>query len=471
MIELYVLNKDLVRIDVIDSYKSLIWANRYGKVGDCELYVPATKKAFNTLKKGYYLLRDDDEMICQIKKVELDTDAENGNYLIVTGYDCKRFLDQRVMWGTRNCDGNVEDFIRSFVNQGLGDPSLSARQLKKANGQRLFYLGNKANFKEVTQEQVSYANIGEKVREYCAKYEWGYKVVLSDDALYFLLYKGTDRSDSVIFSDEYENLITTKYVEDDTNIGNVTLVAGEGEGSERSRNVSGYAEGLDRYELYVDARDLSKTIKWSDLKALYPPRPSGVGSIQQRGTSGAYYWVYTMDYIDISIVDNNQLTELKRVYPTGTERTVDGNLYYRVYSVDIADLPSNIMDDGDDVVLRDIVYSVYLLNRGYEKMAEFGSMTSFEGSVSSNVTFIYKEDYFLGDLVTVENEYGISKKARITEVVEVNDENGYSVEPKFEYLESEPESAIIMNYLATENNDYVITENVKKILLDEMEVD
>ena len=434
--DIVVLDKNLERIGLIDYCTSVIWANRYKEVGDCELYVRASNEALNLLRKGYYLTRDDDDMVCQIKKVELDTDAESGNYLIVTGIDVKGFLDQRVIWGTRNCDGNVEDFIRLLVNQSLGDPALSARQMRKANGQRMFYLGYKANFTEVIQEQVSYANIGEKVRDYCAKYGWGNKVVLSDGAFYFSLYKGTDKSNEVIFSDDYENLRATKYAEDDTNIVNVALVGGEGEGSDRTRNVSGYAEGTERYEIFVDAKDISKTITWGDLKALYPTREQGgVGSIQQRGSAGTYYWVYEMDYIDIAIVDANQLTELKAAFPTGTEITKDGNLYYRVYSAEIADLPSNTMDDGDDIVLRDIVYSVYLLNRGYEKMAEFGSIVTFEGSVEPDITFIYKTDYNIGDTVTVENEYGITVTARIVEVVETYDENGYNIEPKFEYME------------------------------------
>ena len=311
---------------------------------------------------------------------------------------------------------------------------------------------------------MSYKNVGEKVREYCAKYNWGYKVILSDNALYFSLYKGTDRSNEVVFSSDFENLQATKYVEDDTNLGNVALVAGAGEGSARSRNVSGYAESLDRYEIYVDAKDLSKTISWGDLKELYPTHDEGgQGSIQQRGTSGYYYWVYEMDYIDIAIVDDNQLTELEATYPTGTRRYVDGNLYYRVYSVDIADLPSNVMSENDDVVLRDIVYSVYLLNRGYEKVAEYGRVTSFEGTVEPNTTFVYKQDYFLGDIVKVKNDYGISVNARIVEVVEVNDENGYRVEPKFEYLQVAQEPEVI-TYLTTENNKYITTENNEKLI-------
>ena len=67
MIELYVLNRNLERIDIIDSYTSLIWANRYDDIGDCELYVEANEKYFELLKPGNYLIRDDDDMVCRIK--------------------------------------------------------------------------------------------------------------------------------------------------------------------------------------------------------------------------------------------------------------------------------------------------------------------------------------------------------------------------------------------------------------------
>ena len=63
----------------------------------------------------------------------------------------------------------------------------------------------------------------------------------------------------------------------------------------------------------------------------------------------------------------------------------------------------------------------------------------------------------MGDLVSVENEYGISMKARIVEVIEVNDENGYSIEPKFEYIPKE--DVKFAGYLMTENSEYILTED------------
>lgn len=463
MKDIFVLDQNLNQIGIIDTYKSCIWANRYKETGDCELYVEATTEKMNLLAKGNYLIRNDDEMVCQIKKIELDTDTENGNYLIVTGHDVKKFLDQRVLWGTSSVDGNVEDYLRDIVNRTLGNPNLSARQLKKANGQRLFYLGDKANFTEITTEQNSYDNVGELVREKCQKYNWGYKVILSDNNLYFKLYKGTNRSNSVIFSDDFENLKATKYIEDDTNLGNVALVAGEGEGSDRARNVSGYAEGVDRYEIYVDAKDISRTITWGELTNMYPTTDQG-GHGYIYTTSPQQAITYKMDIIDIQIVDDNQLTELKIAYPNGKVITKESNTYYQIYDVIIADLTSDSPASGDSVILRDVVYAVYLLNRGYEKLSEYGSTKSFEGSVEPNVTFKYKKDYFLGDEVTVQNEYGISVKARIVEVVEVDDDNGYSVEPKFEY--NSGVNIPMTKYLTSEVGEKITTENTKYIVIE-----
>ena len=87
--DIYVLDGNLSLIYIIDTYKSCIWANRYYNVGDCEVYLPARPELMGILVKGNYLVRTDDDMVCRIKRIELDTDAENGDYLIVTGKTAK----------------------------------------------------------------------------------------------------------------------------------------------------------------------------------------------------------------------------------------------------------------------------------------------------------------------------------------------------------------------------------------------
>ena len=424
--EMYVLNQNLEPIGIIENYKSCIWANRYKEVGDCEIYIEATNDNLKLFQKNNYIIRDDDDMVCRIKKIELDTNNENGNYLIITGYDVKDFADQRIIWETMNCDGLVEDFIRDMIDKSLCSNTYINRKLVMPNGNQLLFLGARSGLIEKTQEQISYKNIGEKIREYCTNFGWGYKVIYVNNHLEFILYKGTNRSEYVVFSNNYENLQSTKYTDDNTNLGNVALIGGEGDGSERSKEITGNEKGVNRYEIFVDAKDISKNIKYSDLINLYP-----------NGTIVNYnnIYGYKMNLFDIQIIDEMQLLNLKTKYPDGTEIMVDNYMYYRIPDVIIAEMETNNPNENTDVILQPLIYSVYLLNRGCEKLSEYGNRTSFEGTIEPTSTFKYKEDYFLGDLVTVENDFGISIKARICEIIEVNDDNGYSVEPKFEYLE------------------------------------
>lgn len=438
--DVYVLNQRLEIIGLIDSYKSLIWANRYKEVGDCELYVPASVENLRMLQINNYLFRLEDDMVCQIKKIQLDTDPENGNYLSVTGYDVKSWLDQRIIYGTMSTDGNLETFIRTMVNSALGSAADSDRQIKDADGNLIFGLGSTAGFTKSISTQASYRNVGEKVRDYCTDNGWGYKVIFDSTIpqFQFVLYAGADRSASVMFSGNFENLRETTYIEDHTNMGNFAVIAGEGEGTARVVEVAGASESLSRYEIYVDARDLSKTITYGDLRALYPlVADGGTARIWQDGL----YYYYVVRDLYVRVYDDRQLAELQRLAPSGHVEYIDGNKYYYMYDRVVADLltmtGTGTIEDTDNVRLRDFIYSTYLLNRGYEDLSEYGATTSFEGSIEPNTTFVFKEDYFLGDIVTVENEYGISVEARIVEIVEVCDDTGYYVEPKFEYIQED----------------------------------
>lgn len=434
MADIYVLDRNLKSVGIVDTCKSLIWANRYNSVGDCELYIPASEEYLNLLKMGYFLYRTDSPMVCQIKKIEIDTDAEEGNYLIVTGYDVKRWLDQRIIWNTSSADGNAEAFIRSIVDEACGNSSTADRQIKDADGNRIFFLSTASGFSDVITEQISYKTVGEKVREYCLKFGWGYKLDFIDNAFYFSLYKGTDRTDTVVFADEYENLCTTTYITDDTNMGNIALICGQGEGANRARNIAGSASGMNRYEVYIDAKDLSRNITWAELIALYPTiEDGGEGYIFGASEIGWSYWLETYD---CPVIDANHLAWLHQKYTHGQEVTIDGVLYYEVYDEIIADLPNETPDDDTVVVLDNLIYMSYLINRGYERLADYGATTTFDGTIEPNMTFVYNKDYFLGDTVTIRNQYGIDVDATITEIVEVYDENGYSVEPKFEYKQT-----------------------------------
>ena len=101
----------------------------------------------------------------------------------------------------------------------------------------------------------------------------------------------------------------------------------------------------------------------------------------------------------------------------------------RCIFVDAKDISRN----GGDISSAD--YLPMLIERGWEKLEEHRVTQSFEAQIDPVVSYKYKTDYDLGDTVTFENAYGITARARIVEIIECWDENGYTIIPNFDKLE------------------------------------
>lgn len=76
-------------------------------------------------------------------------------------------------------------------------------------------------------------------------------------------------------------------------------------------------------------------------------------------------------------------------------------------------------------------YYSHLSETGRLAMAEHSVTTSFDGAVDSSVQYHFGEDFFLGDLVQIRNEFGMEAVTRVTEVVRSRDESGDSIIPTF----------------------------------------
>lgn len=394
--EVYVLDRLYNQIGIIDDFASFIWAKRYIQFGDCELYISATNENIQLLQRGHFILRSDDpDMICRIRTVELETNAETGDFLIVKGEDCRAILNQRIVWKQTNFRGYAGDFVARLIDQNIIDPTNDPahNNLRKiANFTRRAWTG----FNDNLEIQSTFDPVGDKVIEVCQMFDYGSKVMFEDGLFVFDLYRGTDRSYGqtvnpyVVFSPNFENLVSTHYSMDSTGYYSIALVGGVGEGSNRHHVTSQIGDyvGIDRYEMFVDANDISNEVSYEDLVVLYP---------------------------------------------NGTIASESGKVYYSVNGENIATLDS--ASKPTQAVLEKDTYYKLLTEKGNERLAETGTVVSFDGEVEPNNSFIYGKDFFLGDIVTVMNEYGISADARITEVIESFDENGHSLVPTFEYIE------------------------------------
>lgn len=256
--DIYVLNKSLEKIGIIDEYTSLIWTKRYYTAGDFELYVPASVALFELLQEDFYLQRTDDDRAMIIETIQLQTDAEEGNYIIVSGRSVESILARRVIWNQTILNDTVENAIRQVITENCISPADTAR---KING---LELAAPSGFGEALQQQTRGDVISEWLETVCRTYGYGWKITINDGRFIFSIFKGTDRTYGnaagnpfVVFSPDFDNLINSNYMKDKQSYKNTALILGEGEGTSRKSAVVGTAEDLERYEIYVDARDIS----------------------------------------------------------------------------------------------------------------------------------------------------------------------------------------------------------------------
>lgn len=94
-----------------------------------------------------------------------------------------------------------------------------------------------------------------------------------------------------------------------------------------------------------------------------------------------------------------------------------------------------VQSKTSDGTLTEEEYNAQLTQKGNESLAENVYIKAFEGQVETTKMFVYGEDFFMGDIVQVANEYGIESKSRVVELIRSQNENGIQVYPAFTVIE------------------------------------
>lgn len=269
--EAWILDQNAASLAVLDTFQSFIWTDRYRGYGDFEIYMPAETSALSYLKEGNYLVTKDSDRMMIIEDIQVDTDAENGNHLIVTGRSLESILCRRVIWGYKVLNGNFQDAIRTLLNENVIAPSNSKRKIPNF----VFRVSTDTRITGLTVDtQFLGENLYDAILSLCEEKEIGFRV-LPDGSGGFLfeLYVGEDRSYAqsdhpwVIFSPDFENILSSNYLESSKNLRTVSLVGGEGEGAERvlseATDDDGGGTGLSRREMFTDAAGVSKLLESS----------------------------------------------------------------------------------------------------------------------------------------------------------------------------------------------------------------
>lgn len=258
--DLMILDTNRNPLCLLDVYNSFIWTDRYFKYGDFELHASMSEDLLQYLKQDYYITNANSNHVMIIEKLLINSDIENGNTITASGRSLESLLERRIIWNRTTLSGNLQNGIKKLLNENIISPSDSNRKIDNF----IFEESTDSAITGLTIDgQYTGDNLYEVIASICQENGIGFEITFNDSKQFvFRLYSGVDRSYGqsvnpyVVFSPNFENMVESNYMESKMALKNVTLIGGEGEGNARKYTSVGTATGLDRRELFTDARDV-----------------------------------------------------------------------------------------------------------------------------------------------------------------------------------------------------------------------
>lgn len=278
-------NSSRAVVGIVDTAKSVIWHSQYYGVGDFEIYAPATPGIINLLKENNYVTRTNDANVGIIERVEISYNPSDGQMIVASGRFAKSMLYRRLIYNISGntiypvvSSGNVEAAARALVTANIISATDTARNVS------FFELGASAGITKTivdangnaTSKQTSFDNLGEYTDAMLQEYNLGAYVALNSatSKLQYKVFEGEDRSagntdgnEPLVFSQDFDNLLASAYLFDNSAVRNTALIGGEGEGTARfATMLTSSATGINRREIFIDGSGQSK--KYQDANAV-----------------------------------------------------------------------------------------------------------------------------------------------------------------------------------------------------------
>lgn len=356
-------------LGVVDTAKSIIWHSVYFGVGDFEIYAQATPQVLQLLQVGNLVTRPDDLEVGIIEKISIANDEHDGRMITATGRFAKSILERRLIY---KLDGSVNTptILRGNVEEEVR--------------------------RVVTENAIS-----------CPFDSRRNIPLLSLGALAGLRQKIVDENGNAAQKQvSYQNLLTyTDALLQEYGMG-ATVILDEDAGKLR-------------YVIYAGA-DRS----WDNAAGNDPI----VFSKEFDNLTSSSYEYDTATEKNVALIGGagegvERFYSLVAGAQTGLQR--------REMWVDASSLNRTYKDENDEEQpYSDDEYRAMLNAAGTQQLNVNNTMETFDGVLDiQNSRWQYNRDFALGDIVTTQDDdLGKFVNVRLREVLEVQDENGYSIE-------------------------------------------
>lgn len=263
-LDLYIFDWNFNILGEVSSYKSLKIARNEQQLSILTLELDVCKDNVDKLRDGLILTtQKNPELGYEIKHVGYKD--EEGDSLVVIATSINRILGTRSIIAQQTFNGQVETVLRELVNKNAITPANPRRVIPNL---RLGAVsGIVATIDEVT--------VGDRIDDFlysmCKKHDFSFDILMNhkDKKFDFVIWRGIDRSieqsvnPHVIFSKEFDNVISQNYIKETLNTRTTAMITGEEEyGVTRYATINDNLSGLDRIELYVDASSIKS--KYND---------------------------------------------------------------------------------------------------------------------------------------------------------------------------------------------------------------
>lgn len=451
----------MVALNEIDMYTSFIWTDRYSKNGDFELRVPCTDFNKELFDEARYLTMDKSDRVMVIEKRQIKTEVNKADEYIIKGRSADTLLDRRVIMGSmtfgiapydeqtnenasqsyttedymvwygslckviksissgdkiilyepqkgnlyaaniRKAEADeeaaltqpIEEIVYALLNANILNPSDPTRKFSNPSWR---YVKSEDPKVQEIKMAASFANTNlyDAMSSLLVGAGLSCKVVYNEDTetFDFSLFKGVDHSIAqsenmvVNFKTSLDNLVSTDFLTDEENY-----------------KTCGYVVGAidEKKTLTISVAD-----EYGRISDVEYPNPNYCTTWCQQVSLNGTGMSYARREVIIDAADIDR-------YQTVT---------------------SHSGMSSTDVAVTETDYRAMLRTRGKNKLMEMYSTYDLDAEILPDMFYKYMVDYTLGDKISIEDRFGNTINASITELIFSQDVNGYKAYPTIETI-------------------------------------
>ncbi|WP_026582119.1 siphovirus ReqiPepy6 Gp37-like family protein [Bacillus sp. J33] len=331
----------------IDNYESMWFTRSWSGIGQIELRINRYKRHVEHLiKNNLIMINPKKVFIIKHREIELDENGKATENWLIKGLSLKALTSQRQTLPPShtaydNKQGNTETVLKHYVDRNIVNPADIRRRMDQV------ILAENQNRGPSISWQSRFKNLAEELSEISliTGTGWDISVDFTLNKFVFDTQEGNNLTAGqvvlppVIFSPQFESLQSLHYTESELNYKNAAYVGGQGEGVDRRIVEIGDASGIDRHEIFIDARDVEE----KDENEQPIPESQVIQTLTDRGnhqlsellqeeylegqvlTKSPFKYeedydlgdIVTIQSVDWGVTMDTRITEVKEIYETG----------------------------------------------------------------------------------------------------------------------------------------------------------